>query len=99
MLARSIESFGRNGIHAAPKSCYKANSLETDSMYSVLKKRGAIMVFKEQAESCRRQAVDFLGRPEAPFLLSVARAFDELADRRDPPARSVERLTSERVHA
>jgi hypothetical protein len=67
-------------------------------MYSVFEKRGASMVFKEQAESCRRQADDFIGRPEAPFLLSVARAFDELADG-DPPARSVERRTSERVHA
>lgn len=83
----------------APKSCYKTGSLEVDSMYSVLEKRGAIMVFKEQAESCRRQADDFLGRPEAPFLLSVARAFDELADRCDPPPRSTERRAAERVHA
>ena len=68
-------------------------------MYSVFKKRGAIMVFKEQAESCRRQADDFLGRPEAPFLLSVARAFDELADKGDPPPGSIERRAAERVHA
>ena len=81
------------------KSCYKVRSLDTDSMCSVLEKRGAIMVFKEQAESCRRQADDFLGRPEAPFLLSVARAFDELADRCDPPARSAERREALRIHA
>ena len=37
------------------------------------------MVFREQAEHCRRQANEFAGRPEAPFLLSVATAFDELA--------------------
>jgi len=37
------------------------------------------MVFKEQAENCRKQANEFTGRPEAPFLLRVASAFDELA--------------------
>jgi hypothetical protein len=37
------------------------------------------MVFKEQAENCRRQANEFSGRPEAPFLLRVASVFDELA--------------------
>jgi hypothetical protein len=37
------------------------------------------MMFKEQAEQCRRQASEFAGRPEAPFLLSVACAFDDLA--------------------
>ena len=37
------------------------------------------MIFKEQAESCRKQASEFVGRPEAPFLLRVASAFDELA--------------------
>jgi hypothetical protein len=37
------------------------------------------MMFKEQAENCRQQANDFIGRPEAPFLLRVASAFDELA--------------------
>lgn len=36
-------------------------------------------MFKQQAEDCRRQAVYYAGRPEAPFLLNVARAFDELA--------------------
>jgi hypothetical protein len=37
------------------------------------------MMFKEQAENCRRQACEYAGRPEAPFLLRVASAFDELA--------------------
>jgi hypothetical protein len=37
------------------------------------------MMFREQAEKCRMQASEFAGRPEAPFLLSVACAFDELA--------------------
>lgn len=37
------------------------------------------MMFKEQAENCRKQASEYAGRPEAPFLLSVASAFDELA--------------------
>jgi len=37
------------------------------------------MLFKEQAENCRLQATQYVGRPEAPFLLRVASAFDELA--------------------
>lgn len=37
------------------------------------------MMFKEQAETCRKQACEFAGRPEAPFLLRVASAFDDLA--------------------
>jgi hypothetical protein len=37
------------------------------------------MLFKEQAENCRRQACQYVGRPEAPFLLQIASAFDELA--------------------
>lgn len=41
------------------------------------------MMFKDQAENCRQQANDFIGRPEAPFLLRVANAFDELAVSRD----------------
>ena len=36
------------------------------------------MMFKEQAEKCRRQADEFAGRPEGPFLLRVASVFDEL---------------------
>lgn len=41
------------------------------------------MMFREQAEKCRRQAGEFVGRPEAPFLLRVATAFDELASEAD----------------
>lgn len=37
------------------------------------------MLFKEEADSCRRKANEYVGRPEAPFLLKVAHAFDELA--------------------
>jgi hypothetical protein len=38
------------------------------------------MMFREQADKCRKQANEFAGRPEAPFLLRVASAFEELAD-------------------
>jgi len=41
------------------------------------------MMFKEQADQCRKQANEFAGKPEAPFLLSVASAFDELATEAD----------------
>lgn len=34
--------------------------------------------FGDEAESCRRQAAQFAGRPEAPFLLRVAQSFEEL---------------------
>jgi hypothetical protein len=34
--------------------------------------------FGGEAEKCRRQAEQFAGRPEAPFLLRVARSFEEL---------------------
>jgi hypothetical protein len=44
------------------------------------------MMFREQAEKCRKQASEFAGRPEAPFLLRVASAFDELAIDRDGAA-------------
>ena len=34
---------------------------------------------KEEAEDCRRKALTYLGQPEAPFLLRIAREFDRLA--------------------
>ena len=34
----------------------------------------------EEAENCRRQALAYLGRPEASFLLRVAEAFEGLND-------------------
>lgn len=57
------------------------------------------MMFKEQADRCRVQASEFAGRPEAPFLLRVASAFDELAMESDarliaPPARAPQRPAS-----
>jgi hypothetical protein len=33
----------------------------------------------EEAENCRRQALAYLGCPEAEFLLRLARAFEQLA--------------------
>jgi len=38
----------------------------------------------EEAETCRRKALAYLGCPEAPFLLSLAKAFDDLAYGRLP---------------
>jgi len=34
---------------------------------------------EEEAEVCRMQALIYLGRPEGPFLLRVAREFERLA--------------------
>jgi hypothetical protein len=38
--------------------------------------------FRAEAEHCRRQAANFVGRPERPFLLGIAQAFEELAAER-----------------
>jgi hypothetical protein len=38
----------------------------------------ARMNYSTEAETCRREALQHLGKPEASFLLRVARAFDEL---------------------
>jgi hypothetical protein len=35
-----------------------------------------------EAEDCRRRALSYLGRPEAPFLLRVAREFERLSAKR-----------------
>jgi hypothetical protein len=54
------------------------------------------MMFKEQAEKCRKQADEFAGRPEAPFLLRVASAFEELASEPAPHVRAA-RLSEHRT--
>ena len=36
----------------------------------------------EEAETCRRRALAYVGRPEAPFLLQIAEEFDRLAHER-----------------
>ena len=36
------------------------------------------ITFEEEAKNCRRKAVSYVGRPEAPFLLEVAEVFEEL---------------------
>ena len=37
------------------------------------------MLLQHEADYCRRQALRFEGKPEAPFLLQLASAFEELA--------------------
>lgn len=39
----------------------------------------------EQPGNCRRRALAYVGRPEAPFLLRVGSAFQELAERVQSP--------------
>jgi hypothetical protein len=34
---------------------------------------------QDEADYCRMAALNYLGKPEAPFLLRVAREFDRLA--------------------
>ena len=46
------------------------------------------MLLKDEARKCRREAARLAGRPEAPFLLQMAQAFEELATRKgDRPKR------------
>ncbi len=40
--------------------------------------------FYGEAEDCRQRALSYLGKPEAPFLLSLAREFDRLAAKPTP---------------
>jgi hypothetical protein len=39
------------------------------------------MDFAAEAEACRQEALRHLGKPEAPFLLRIARSYDDLARR------------------
>jgi hypothetical protein len=57
------------------------------------------MMFREQAEKCRRQACEYMGRPEAPFLLRVASAFDELAMEADARLISRAQPSAPRINA
>lgn len=41
--------------------------------------RSDVLTLSEEAETCRRKALAYLGCPEAPFLLSIAKAFDDMA--------------------
>ena len=41
----------------------------------------------KEAEDCRRKALGYLGRPEAPFLLRVARQFERVAEERKSKGR------------
>ena len=43
---------------------------------------------EEEAEDCRRKALAYIGRPEAPFLMRVAREFDRIAAERRTTAQS-----------
>ena len=36
----------------------------------------------DEAETCRQKAFSYLGKPEAPFLLRIAREFERLAAQR-----------------
>jgi hypothetical protein len=53
-----------------------------------------------EAEDCRRKALSYLGRPEAPFLLRVAREFDRLSAKRrcDEGAQSDDEVTPTSRH-
>lgn len=53
--------------------CYSSISGGTDSGVR-------IMSLLDEAQKCRSDAEALTGRPEAPFLLKIARAFEELAE-------------------
>lgn len=37
-----------------------------------------LLPYAKEAAECRRKALDYVGRPEATFLISVAREFERL---------------------
>ncbi len=43
-----------------------------------------------EAKKCRECAPEYAGRPERPFLLKLAKAFDELAGQKSEPSRRPE---------
>jgi len=48
-----------------------------------------ILSLLEEAEDCRRRALAYVGRPEAPFLLRVADALEKVSqEQRDQRLRS-----------
>ena len=47
-----------------------------------VEKAVAIISFQDEAEDCRRKAREYPGRPEAAFLLRVAKEFERLATER-----------------
>ncbi len=42
----------------------------------------AIADLSQEAEDCRRKALSYLGQPEAPFLLHLAREFERIENER-----------------
>lgn len=51
-----------------------------DLLKQVVRNKGSgVHSLRREAASCRETAKQFVGRPEAPFLLRMASAFDELA--------------------
>jgi len=47
-------------------------------------------ILENEAEECRRKAIDYAGKPEAQFLLRLARSFDELASQHVLPRATVQ---------
>jgi hypothetical protein len=45
-------------------------------------------MLEEEAELCRQRALAYLGRPEATFLLRLAREYEALAKKRQQPGLS-----------
>lgn len=53
-----------------------------------------MMSLLEEAQRCRLEAKALAGKPEAPFLFRIARAFEELHIMRDQVPRPGEELSS-----
>ncbi len=49
-----------------------------------------------EADDCRRRALCFLGRPEARFLLRIAREFDRLSEEGSGASRRRRNLSGEK---
>src|SRR3954452_2544695 len=89
--AKSATSTFSRGIHQELAQLYGTLARQPDErqmrarcilavMPSAQPKRGPMMrSLAQDAATCRLMASEFTGRPEQPFLLKLARAFEELA--------------------
>lgn len=71
---RQRENIRKELIHQVSKEFIATSSLNETHKGEVV-----MIDCKEEAQTCRVRALSYLGKPEAPFLLSVARAFDDLS--------------------
>lgn len=86
--SRSADTNGETHVFATISAglCYSQGAGRTAPFLGQMRAR--TMSLLHEAEKCRQHADDLIGQPEAPFLLKLATAFEDLAHRKDhkPPS-------------